>query len=166
VGRFLDRAHRRVLYTFYPPLTASPWYFIGLVLVVVGSWIWCVLMTVALHKWKREDPGRPVPLAMFATVANAILWLWTTIGMAAELLLQVIPAALGYVQTIDAGLSTHAVFVDAAPSFTPIHGGTRAGLSRPRCFGPALRRYCFSASILVAARVAKGQLGNRARWSS
>jgi cytochrome c oxidase subunit 1 len=94
-----------VLYTFYPPLTASPWFYIGLVLVVAGSWIWCVLMIVAMYEWKRENPGRPVPLAMFGTVANATLWLWTTAGMAAELLIQVIPAALGYVQTIDAGLS-------------------------------------------------------------
>ena len=70
-----------------------------------GSWIWCVLMLVAMREWKRENPGRPVPLAMFATVANAVLWLWTTVGIAAELLFQVIPAALGYVQTIDAGLA-------------------------------------------------------------
>jgi cytochrome c oxidase subunit 1 len=28
-----------VLFTFYPPLTASPFFYIGLVLVVVGSWI-------------------------------------------------------------------------------------------------------------------------------
>ena len=46
-----------------------------------------------------------MPLAMFATGANAVLWLWTTAGMAAELLVQVIPAALGFVQTVDAGLS-------------------------------------------------------------
>jgi cytochrome c oxidase subunit 1 len=42
---------------------------------------------------------------MFATVANAVLWLWTTVGVAAELLFQVIPAALGWTQTIDVGLS-------------------------------------------------------------
>ena len=94
-----------VLYTFYPPLTGSPWFYIGLVLVVAGSWIWCVLMLVAMREWKRENPGRPVPLAMFGTVANALLWLWTTVGVAAELLFQVIPAALGFVQTIDAGLA-------------------------------------------------------------
>jgi cytochrome c oxidase subunit 1 len=94
-----------VLYTFYPPLTASVWFYIGLVLVVVGSWIWCALMILATAAWKRENPGRPVPLAMFATVANAILWLWTTAGVAVELLFQVIPAALGLVQTIDVGLA-------------------------------------------------------------
>jgi cytochrome c oxidase subunit 1 len=94
-----------VLFTFYPPLTASVWFYVGLVLVVAGSWIWCVLMIVAMTAWKRENPGRPVPLAMFGTVANAVMWLWTTIGVAAELIFQVIPAALGLTQTIDVGLS-------------------------------------------------------------
>ena len=94
-----------VLYTFYPPLTASAFFYIGLVLVVVGSWVWCAIMIVAMARWKRDNPGRPVPLAMFATVANAIMWLWTTLGVAAELLIQVIPAALGWTETIDVGLS-------------------------------------------------------------
>jgi cytochrome c oxidase subunit I len=94
-----------VLFTFYPPLTASPFFYIGLVLVVAGSWIWCVLMIVAMTTWKRDNPGRPVPLAMFATVANVVMWLWTTVGVAVELLFQVIPASLGLVQTIDVGLS-------------------------------------------------------------
>jgi cytochrome c oxidase subunit 1 len=94
-----------VLFTFYPPLTATPWFYVGLVLVVVGSWVWCVLMIVAMAAWKRENPGSPVPLAMFATVANAVMWLWTTAGVAVELLVQVIPAAFGLVQTIDVGLA-------------------------------------------------------------
>ena len=89
-------ARPSVLFTFYPPLTASVWFYIGLVLVVAASWIWCVLMLVAMRAWKRENPGRPVPLAMFATVANAVMWLWTTVGVAAELVFQVIPAALGW----------------------------------------------------------------------
>jgi cytochrome c oxidase subunit 1 len=94
-----------VLFTFYPPLTATPWFYIGLVLVVVGSWIWCALMILAMAQWKRANPGQPVPLAMFGTVANAVMWLWTTVGVAAELLFQVIPAAFGWVQTVDVGLS-------------------------------------------------------------
>ncbi|HWZ70452.1 MAG TPA: cbb3-type cytochrome c oxidase subunit I [Casimicrobiaceae bacterium] len=94
-----------VLYTFYPPLTGSAFYYIGVVLVVVGSWIWCALMMIAMAGWKRANPGQPVPLAMFATVANAILWLWTTVGVAVELLFQVIPAALGWKADVDVGLS-------------------------------------------------------------
>ncbi|MFL6739331.1 MAG: cbb3-type cytochrome c oxidase subunit I [Sphingomicrobium sp.] len=94
-----------VLYTFYPPLTATVWFYLGLVLVVVASWIWCLLMIVAMRQWKAENPGQPVPLAMFATVANVVMWLWTTVGVASELLFQVIPAALGLNGMVDVGLS-------------------------------------------------------------
>jgi cytochrome c oxidase subunit 1 len=94
-----------VLYTFYPPLTAHPLYYLGLVLVVVASWIWCALMIVAMAQWKRANPGQAVPLAHFATVANAIMWLWTTVGVAVEVLVLVIPAAVGWTDTVDVGLS-------------------------------------------------------------
>ncbi|HYI88438.1 MAG TPA: cbb3-type cytochrome c oxidase subunit I [Beijerinckiaceae bacterium] len=94
-----------VLFTFYPPITASPYFYIGLVLVVVGSWLWCGLMILAMLGFKRDNPGVPVPLAMFATVANAVMWLWTTVGVAVELLFQVIPAAFGWNLALDIGLS-------------------------------------------------------------
>jgi cytochrome c oxidase subunit 1 len=94
-----------VLYTFYPPLIGSAFYYIGVVLVVVGSWIWVALMSVNLRVWKRDNPGKPVPLAMFANVAGAYLWAWTAVGAALELLFQILPVALGLKSTIDAGLA-------------------------------------------------------------
>jgi cytochrome c oxidase subunit 1 len=100
---FLGRAS--VLYTFYPPLIASPFYYGGVLLVVAGSWIWAGLMIRAMAAWKRERPGQAVPLAMFATVANAILWLWTTVGVGAEMVFQLLPAALGWKTAIDVGLA-------------------------------------------------------------
>jgi cytochrome c oxidase subunit 1 len=60
-----------VLYTFYPPMIASPLYYLGVVLVVVGSWIWVALMAVNLAAWRKENPGATVPLAMFGNVAGA-----------------------------------------------------------------------------------------------
>ena len=94
-----------VLYTFYPPLIGDPFYYIGVVLVVVGSWIWVALMGVNMYAWKRQNPGAPVPFAMFATVAGSFLWGWTAVGAALELLFQIIPVALGLRSTIDAGLA-------------------------------------------------------------
>ena len=94
-----------VLYTFYPPLIGNPFYYIGVVLVVVGSWIWVALMSVNLYSWKRDNPGAPVPFPMFATVAGSYLWGWTAVGAALELLFQIIPVALGLRDTIDAGLA-------------------------------------------------------------
>ena len=94
-----------VLYTFYPPLIGNAFYYFGVVLVVVGSWIWVALMSINLRVWRREHPGEPVPLAMFANVAGSYLWAWTAVGAALELLLQIIPVALGWKTTIDAGLA-------------------------------------------------------------
>src|SRR5271166_6544040 len=94
-----------VLYTFYPPLIGNPFYYIGVVLVVVGSWIWVALMSINMAAWKRENPDKPVPLAMFANVAGSYLWGWTAVGAAIELLFQIIPVAIGLKGTIDAGLA-------------------------------------------------------------
>lgn len=94
-----------VLYTFYPPLIGNVFYYIGVVLVVVGSWIWVALMSINLYAWKKANPGAPVPLPMFANVAGSYLWAWTAVGAALELLLQIIPVALGLRTTIDAGLA-------------------------------------------------------------
>ena len=94
-----------VLYTFYPPMIGNAFYYIGVVLVVVGSWIWVALMGINMSVWKRENPGKPVPLAMFATVAGAYLWGWTAVGAALELLFQILPVALGFTTTIDSGLA-------------------------------------------------------------
>ncbi len=94
-----------MLYTFYPPLIGNVFYYLGIVLAVVGSWIWVALLSVNLYVWKRAHPGAPVPFAMFAMVAGAYLWAWTAVGAALELLFQIIPAAIGLTSTIDAGLS-------------------------------------------------------------
>jgi cytochrome c oxidase subunit I len=94
-----------VLYTFYPPMIANACFYLGVVLVVVGSWVWVALLSINLHTWRRENPGAKVPLAMFASVAGAYLWAWTAVGAALEILLQILPAALGLRTTIDAGLA-------------------------------------------------------------
>ena len=97
--------HASVLYTFYPPMIASPFFYIGIVLVVVGSWIWVALMSINLRAWRKENPGAAVPLAMFGNVAGAYLWAWTSVGAAIEILVLILPVALGFKDTIDAGLA-------------------------------------------------------------
>jgi cytochrome c oxidase subunit 1 len=94
-----------VLYTFYPPMIASAFYYFGIVLVVVGSWIWVALMSVNLYAWKKDNPGATVPLAMYGNVAGAYLWAWTSVGAAVEILTLILPAALGFTDTINAGLA-------------------------------------------------------------
>lgn len=94
-----------VLYTFYPPMIANVFYYLGVVLVVVGSWIWVGLTSWNLHRWKKDHPGEKIPLAMFGNAAGAYLWAWTSLGAASEILLLILPVAFGLKDTIDAGLS-------------------------------------------------------------
>ena len=94
-----------VLYTFYPPMIASPFYYLGVVLVVVGSWVWVALMAINLCAWKRANPGAAVPLAMYGNCAGAFLWAWTSVGAAVEILVLILPASLGWTDTINAGLA-------------------------------------------------------------
>ncbi len=88
-----------VLYTFYPPLQAHPAFYIGLTLVVVGSWGWCASMIASWRESRRRN-GR-ASLAMHATAANAMLWLLATMGVASEMLFQLIPWSLGLLPRID-----------------------------------------------------------------
>jgi cytochrome c oxidase subunit 1 len=66
--------HSSVLYTLYPPLMGSIWYYLGVALVIIGSYFWIGVMLVNFRGWKRDNPGKPVPLAMFAITACALLW--------------------------------------------------------------------------------------------
>ncbi|NOQ63590.1 MAG: cytochrome C oxidase subunit I [Methyloprofundus sp.] len=94
-----------VLYTFYPPIKAHTAFYIGATLIIIGSWIWCAIMVIMFYQWKEANPGKTAPFVMFATTANALLWLWTSAGVAIEVLFQIIPWALGWIDTLDPGLS-------------------------------------------------------------
>jgi cytochrome c oxidase subunit 1 len=94
-----------VLYTFYPPLLASGWYYGGAFLLIAGSMIWVVLMVLNMAIWKRDNPGLPVPLPMFAIAATALLWAWAAAGVLIELAGILLPRAFGWTDLIDAALA-------------------------------------------------------------
>lgn len=90
-----------VLYTFYPPLQAHPVFYIGLTLVIVGSWCWGAVMLLSYRRWRRTHPDRPAPLAMHGMIATVVIWFIATVGVAAEVLVQLIPWSLGWTSTVD-----------------------------------------------------------------
>ncbi len=94
-----------VLYTFYPPVQAHYLFYLGATLLVVGSWVWCGMMLMMFYEWKKANPDKMVPLAMYATAANALLWLWTSAGVALESVFLLVPWSLGWTDTIDPGLA-------------------------------------------------------------
>jgi cytochrome c oxidase subunit 1 len=90
-----------VLYTFYPPMVAPPTFYIGLVLLVVGSWAASANVFLTYRDWRRAHPGERVPLAVFGAVANYIMWDIATIAVAIEVLFMLLPASLGMIKITD-----------------------------------------------------------------
>lgn len=94
-----------VLYTFYPPLRAHPAFYVGLVLVVVGSWIAFFNWLPPYFAWKREHSGAKTPLAVVGIFATFIIWLIATAPVAIEILFQLIPWSMGWVPTVNVPLA-------------------------------------------------------------
>jgi cytochrome c oxidase subunit 1 len=94
-----------VLYTFYPPLKAHPAFYIGATLLVIGSWGWGFVVLRTLRAWRREHAGVPIPLAVHGMATTIIVWYIATAGVAAEMLLLLIPWSLGIEKTIDPELA-------------------------------------------------------------
>ncbi|HEX7517755.1 MAG TPA: cbb3-type cytochrome c oxidase subunit I [Chthoniobacterales bacterium] len=94
-----------VLYTFYPPLRAHPAFYIGLTLAVIGSWIAFFNWIPVYVAWKRENPGRKVPLAVVGIFVTFIVWLIATIPLAVETIFLLIPWSIGWVPTVNVPLA-------------------------------------------------------------
>lgn len=90
-----------VLYTFYAPLKAHPAFYIGLTLVVVGSWIAAAVNWRQMYVWKKEHPGEKSPLLAFMVTVNMLMWFIASLGVAAAVLIQFIPWSLGLAETIN-----------------------------------------------------------------
>jgi Heme/copper-type cytochrome/quinol oxidases, subunit 1 len=90
-----------VLYTFYPSMVAHPLFYIGLVLLVVGTWMATVVIWMTYIDWRRENPDKPSPLAVFATIANYLMWCLATIPVAIEILFMLLPLSFGWITTTD-----------------------------------------------------------------
>ncbi|WP_102274810.1 b(o/a)3-type cytochrome-c oxidase subunit 1 [Cytobacillus massiliigabonensis] len=94
-----------VLYTFYAPLQAHALYYIGLTLVIVGSWIDGAVIIMKYIEWRKKNPGQASPLLTYMSLINTLMWIVCTIGVAATVLLQLLPWSLGLVETVNVGVS-------------------------------------------------------------
>ncbi|MDJ0954516.1 MAG: cbb3-type cytochrome c oxidase subunit I [Acidimicrobiia bacterium] len=94
-----------VLYTFYPPMQADSLFYIGLVLVVVGSWIEGWGFYITLYRWRKENPEEKTPLIVMAVVLNMVMWQIATLGIAAEVLGLILPWTFSLTNGIDPQLS-------------------------------------------------------------
>jgi cytochrome c oxidase subunit 1 len=94
-----------VMFTFYPPLRA-PWpFYVGLTLVVVGTWLVTVNLALTWRAWRARHPGTTTPLAAFMSLVTFAMWTIASLGIAAEMLFLLIPWSLGLVAGTDALLA-------------------------------------------------------------
>lgn len=90
-----------VLYTFYAPMMANPGFYIGLTLLVVGTWFIGFVIFRRHARWRKENPGKRTPLLSYMAVITMLMWQIATLGVAATVLLQFLPWSLGFTETID-----------------------------------------------------------------
>jgi cytochrome c oxidase subunit 1 len=94
-----------VLYTFYAPLKASWAFYLGLTLVVVGSWIEGLGFYLTLAAWRKENPGVRSPFIALGGVVNAAMWQIATLGVAVSILTMLLPWSLGITDATDPSLA-------------------------------------------------------------
>jgi len=94
-----------VLYTFYPPLKAHPLFYIGLTLLVVGSWVAFFNWVPMYLEWRKENEGKKTPLSVVGIFTTFIIWFIATLAVAVEILFMLLPWSLGLVDEINVMLA-------------------------------------------------------------
>ena len=102
----LEPQKSAVLFTFYPPMIAPALFYVGLTLVVVGSWVASLVVFLTYRDWRRDQNAHGgenvrVPLAVYGVLVNYIVWDLCTVPVAIEILFMLLPAALGIIKTTD-----------------------------------------------------------------
>ncbi|WP_135662187.1 b(o/a)3-type cytochrome-c oxidase subunit 1 [Halorhabdus rudnickae] len=90
-----------VLFTFYPPLQASPVFYIGVTLLIVGSWIAGFDWFRQYWRWRKDNGDERIPLQTFMVLTTMIMWYVSTVGVAVEVLVFLIPWSLGLISEVD-----------------------------------------------------------------
>lgn len=90
-----------VLYTSYAPLQAHWTYYLGLVLLVVSSYVAAAHLFVLLAGWKKENRGERIPLLAFICIATYAMWILASIGVAVSFIGFLLPWSLGILERTD-----------------------------------------------------------------
>ncbi len=97
--------HASVLYTFYAPLQAHWTFYLGLALIVISTWLTSANLFLSLSRWRGEHPGARIPLLAYISVVTYIFWDIASVGVAADVVLMLLPWSLGILHGVDPMLS-------------------------------------------------------------
>lgn len=92
-----------VMFTFYPPLKA-PWtFFVGLTVVVIGTWLVTLNLVQTYRTWRRANPQAITPLAGYMSLVTFVMWSIASLGLAAEMLTRGVAPARARVRRVGDG---------------------------------------------------------------
>lgn len=84
-----------VMYTFYPPMAASPVFYIGLVLFVVGIWMAAFGAFIQVANWRKANKGQHLPILSYFATGVFVLLLFSSLFVAIEVFM-ILPWSLGW----------------------------------------------------------------------
>ena len=90
-----------VLFTFYSPLEANVFFYLGAVLLVISTWITSLNQLLTLRQWRADNPGKRIPLLAYVSVVTFIMWDVASLGVAIETVVFIIPWSLGWIENTD-----------------------------------------------------------------
>lgn len=93
-----------VMYTFYPPMAAVPYFYIGLVFAVLGIWMCAFGAFINVAHWRKAHPGQRVPILSYFATGIFVLMFFGSLPVAIEVFM-IIPWSLGWVDTINVMVS-------------------------------------------------------------
>jgi cytochrome c oxidase subunit I len=90
-----------VLWTFFPPLQGSAFFYVGMTLLVFGSLLPLPILLDLRARWKALRPGELTPLVTYMSTTTMLMWMLAAGGIGIELVVQLDPWALGLTDTVD-----------------------------------------------------------------
>src|SRR5699024_5155319 len=83
---------------------ASPWFYIGLVFIVLGIWAATAGVFLTVAHWRKQNRGKHIPLLSYLAVGVFVLLFFGSLGVTVDVL-TLIPWEFGWKETINVMVS-------------------------------------------------------------
>ena len=90
-----------VMYTFLPPLKAHPLFYMGVSLLIIGSWTAFFDWIRMFRLWRLENKESKIPLPILGLLVIFTIWFVGSLPVVWELLVMLLPWSLGFTETIN-----------------------------------------------------------------
>ncbi|MDG5785980.1 cbb3-type cytochrome c oxidase subunit I [Evansella sp. AB-P1] len=94
-----------VMFTFYPPMAASPVFYFGLVFIVLGIWSCAFASFIQVANWRKNNKGQHLPILSYFATGVFVLLFFGSVPVAIEVIVLIIPWSIGWVETINVMLA-------------------------------------------------------------